>query len=282
MADQSIQKFEESTLNGVLQRVTQFQESGSIDLPKDYSVGNALRSAWLVLQNMTDSKTGTPILQHVTRSSVANAMLDMVTQGLNVAKKQGAFVRYGDQLTFQREYFGTIALAKRYAGLKAVHGNVVYKDDEFEVETDLNTGRKRLSKHKQQIGNIDPAKMIGAYAVIILEDGTSFIEVMSMAQIKTSWGQGQAKGNSPAHTNFPDQMAIKTVINRALKILVSSSDDSVLMEPRDGQRAEPVELMQEATVVEEPGVISIDSAPPAEPEPPAPSSGKSKPKENPF
>ena len=58
---------------------------------------------------------------------------------------------------------------------------------------------------------------------------------MSIAQIRDSWNQGAMKGNSPAHKNFPDQMAMKTVIKRACKLLVRGSDDAVLYENEDRQ-----------------------------------------------
>ena len=269
MADTAVQKFEEKTLESVQERVGQFAETGIINLPKDYSVGNALLGAWLTLQEMKESKTNTPILNHVTKASVANALLDMATQGLSVAKKQGAFIKYGDKLVFQRQYFGTIALAKRYAGMKDVVGNVVYEGDDFQFETDTKTGRKRIVKHTQSIANINPDKIIGAYALVTLEDGSTFLEVMNMAQIKTSWNQGQSKGDSPAHRNFPDQLAIKTVINRALKILVSSSDDSVLMETEDGRTPKSVTIdITAEPVTEEPEqVIAISEVATPAPEP---------------
>jgi|GEM_PF-5193211 len=40
--------------------------------------------------------------------------------------------------------------------------------------------------------------------------------------------QGPTKGESPAHKNFPDEMAIKTVKNRLLKADVNASDDADL------------------------------------------------------
>lgn len=43
------------------------------------------------------------------------------------------------------------------------------------------------------------------------------------------------KGNSPAHKNFPDQMACKTVINRACKLLIRASDDAVLYNKEDDE-----------------------------------------------
>ena len=60
---------------------------------------------------------------------------------------------------------------------------------------------------------------------------------MSINQIQTSWNQGGSKGNSPAHKNFADQMAIKTVLNRACKLLISSSDDAALYDPLEDDKA---------------------------------------------
>ena len=74
-----------------------------------------------------------------------------------------------------------------------------------------------------------------------LEDGTLDGGIMSMIQIRDAWNQGPMKGNSPAHKNFPDQMACKTVINRACKLLIRASDDSVLYGDEDGEKADPVE-----------------------------------------
>lgn len=59
------------------------------------------------------------------------------------------------------------------------------------------------------------------------------MEIMSIEQIKDSWNQGAMKGNSPAHKNFPDQMAMKTVINRACKPLIRTSNDAVLFNSDD-------------------------------------------------
>jgi recombination protein RecT len=76
-------------------------------------------------------------------------------------------------------------------------------------------------------------KVKGAYAIVELADGLRAVEIMSMAQIQAAWNQGSTKGTSPAHKNFPDQMAMKTVINRALKLLINSSDDSDLFDEEE-------------------------------------------------
>ncbi len=225
----AIQKFQEATMEVVLKKVNQFREIGAIHLPKDYSVENAMRGAWLALQEMTD-KSNLPVLQTCNRDSIANALLDMATQGLSVSKHQGAFIQYGKNIQFQREFAGNIALAKRYSGMKDIRANVVYKDDQFEFGVTAETGRKHIIRHEQKMSNVDFAKIIGAYALVIMEDDSTYLEVMTMDQIQKAWEQGPTKGQSPAHKNFKDQMCLKTVINRAVKVLIAASDDSVLME----------------------------------------------------
>lgn len=56
---------------------------------------------------------------------------------------------------------------------------------------------------------------------------------MTMDQIKSAWSMGAAKGNSPAHRNFPDQQAIKTVKSRAVKSFVNTADDSEMVGDSD-------------------------------------------------
>ena len=75
------------------------------------------------------------------------------------------------------------------------------------------------------LANIDNTKILAAYAVVINKDGTRHIEVMTRTQIQKAWEQGAMKGKSGAHTNFTDQMCMKTVIQRACKIALDSTAD---------------------------------------------------------
>lgn len=224
---------EKSIADLVLTRVKAFTANQDIRLPDNYSAENALKSAWLILLDVKD-RNGNAALQVCDKASVANALLSMVLQGLNPVKKQCDFLVYGDKLTLQREYHGTIALAKRYADLKEAVGTVVYEGDIFDYEIQPD-GYKRVIEHKQAFDNIDMNKIKGAYATLIFNDPQKqpYTEIMTIAQIRQSWQQGATKGASPAHKNFPDQMCIKTVISRACKLFISSSDDSSLFDDDD-------------------------------------------------
>lgn len=228
----SIQKFENIS-EQVLSRIEQFQKDGSMILPKNYSVENHMKSAWLALQEVED-KEHHKALQICTKESIANSLLDMVLQGLSVSKKQGYFIVYGNKLIFQRSYFGTIALAKRAGGMVSEPvANVIYEGDDFLYEIDPKTAKVAIVKHSQKLENIDNSKIKGAYALVTLADGTTQVTIMSMQQIRAAWGQGATKGDSPAHKNFAEEMAKKTVIGRACKAIINSSDDAWLYDGKE-------------------------------------------------
>jgi recombination protein RecT len=213
----------------VAAKIDNLQANGGLDVPQNYSVSNALTAAKLLLSEVTD-KNGKPILEVCTKASIMTSLMKMVTQGLNPAKMQCYFIAYGDKLNFQRSYQGSIAVAKRVASVKAVNANVIYKNDVYETLIDTDTGIKKLNKHEQKLANKNDESIIGSYAIVIFNDGTSQLEEMTIQEIMKAWQQGQTKGNSPAHQNFKGEMAKKTVINRALKTLINSSTDSELMD----------------------------------------------------
>lgn len=228
-SNRQIAKYE-NIADQVLNRIELLQADGGITIPANYSVENNMKSAWLVLQ-ATEDRNGNKALSVCTKESIANALFDMVLQGLSVNKKQGYFIVYGNKLEFQRSYFGTVALAKRTGGIKKEPvANVIYEGDNFVYSIDPETARIKIIKHEQKIENIDNTKIKAAYALVTMPDGETQVTIMSMQQIRAAWNQGATKGNSPAHKNFAEEMAKKTVIGRACKMIINSSDDAWLYE----------------------------------------------------
>lgn len=220
----------------VLSKVNEFEQTGELRIPKNYSVENSLKSAYLILSE-TKNKDNRPVLEVCSVPSVADALLKMVVWGLNPMKKQCYFIPYGDQLDCSPDYTGKIAMAKRYGGLKDIKAHAVFKDDVFEFEVDPSTGRKKVTKHTQTLESMGSNEIKGAYAILEMQDGTFDTEIMSMPQIRAAWEQGPMKGNSPAHRKFPDRMGRKTVISRACDALIRSSDDSVLYEDEEERKS---------------------------------------------
>lgn len=247
--------------DSVTSRIKDLEEMGALTIPKNYAVGNELKMAFFALQEVKD-KNNKLALQVCTRESVANALLKMAISGLSVWRKQGYFIVYGNKLSFEREYHGNIALALRGGRVSGIpEAEVIYEKDTFKYR--IVNGKKEVTEHLQDLENIDINKIKGAYCVVPLSDGTYYTEVMTMVQIKQAWMQGAMKGGSPAHKNFTDEMAKKTVINRALKLFISSSDDAHLLEGEKDQihseekreTLEEVEFTDAEVVDEETGEV---------------------------
>jgi len=228
-ANNQIAQIEKPIADAVLDKINTLMTKGDLKLPQNYSPENALKAAHLILLE-TKNKENQYALSYCTRESISFALLDMVLQGLNPAKKQCYFIMYGKKLQMMRSYMGTIAVAKRAANVKEVFANIIYENDVFKFNNDFKTGRKNITDHQQEFDNIDDNKIKGAYAVVIYNDETVSTEIMTIQQIRNAWEQGIAGGKGKPHIKFASEMAKKTVIGRALKLAINSSDDGALYE----------------------------------------------------
>jgi recombination protein RecT len=249
MSTNQLAMVKKDTVDVVASKVKEFQENGELHFPAFYSPENAMKSAWLILQN-TQDRNKRPALEVCTKDSIANALLDMVVQGLNPAKKQGYFIVYGNQLTFQRSYFGTMAVTKTVAKAKSIDAAVIYEGDS--VDYDMVNSRIVNLKHKQKFENINKDKIIGAYATIVLPDDEVYIEIMTIDELRQAWSKAQFWGKDQekekkgsTHDEFKQEMAKKTVINRACKKFLNSSNDESLMMKHINKEDDEVEAQQE-------------------------------------
>lgn len=203
-----------------------------LSFPADYNPTNALMGAYLIMKETTD-KNGKCILESCSQASIANSLMDMATLGLNASKKQGYFIAYGGKCQFQKSYFGNITLARRN-GLKTINAEIIYDGDTFKYHID--NGMKVIDVHEQDFMNIDNDKILGAYAVAVMDDGRKVVEVMNINQLKKAWNQrmgGLKEDASSTHMKFKDQMAKKTVINRLCKLIGNTSTDGNISEISD-------------------------------------------------
>ena len=218
-------------IDGLSAQLQEKQQYG-LSFPVDYNPTNALMGAYLIMKETTD-KSGKCILESCSQASIANSLMDMCTLGLNASKKQGYFIAYGGKCQFQKSYFGNITLARRN-GLKKINAEIIYEGDTFKYH--IEKGRKVIDVHEQDFMNIDNDKLIGAYAVAIMDDGSEEVEIMNINQLKKAWNQrmgGLKEDASSTHMKFKDQMAKKTVINRLCKIIGNTSTDGNISEISD-------------------------------------------------
>jgi len=208
-----------------IQLVSNTMEERQIAYPSGYAVRNGMMSAMLAIQNAKDS-SGKPALQVVKKDSITKFLLEVVQHGLYANKTHFYPVVFGDQLVLLTSYMGeAYKLKQNDKNVKDVFAQVVYEKDKFAY--DVRHGYKIITKHEQELENIDNTKIRAAYATVIYKDGTEVSEIMTLDQIKKSWSMGQAKGESKAHKLAPDEMCKKTVIRRIAKMLNAINNDSL-------------------------------------------------------
>ena len=199
--------------NSVTKDFQDLVEAQGFKVPDGYHVANALQEAVATLPTVKG-------ITSVSADSIKKTLFDMVVQGLSPAKTQVYFIAYGNQLQMQRSYFGTQQVLKRLKDIKDIQAYVVRKDEEFDVDYDENGGLI-VKAHHTDFMKLDN-EIVGAYAVITKADGEKQYEVMTKKQIDTSWGQARSTN---VHKKFPEEMAKRTVINRAAKNIINTSGD---------------------------------------------------------
>ena len=264
-------------------KIMQFIQDGELHLPADYSPQNALRAAWLILQETkakTPDKEEVPALTYCTRDSIANALLSMIVQGLNPIKKQVYFIAYGNQLVCQRSYFGNIYLAKLAdPEIEDIIGTVVYEGDKFEYY--IHRGKTFVREHVQSLGSVDKKKIVAAYATVLRKDGNEakeYSSIMTMEEIKQAWKQSKMypiddRGNIKAcstHDKFTADMAEKTAINGLCKHIINTSTDNYLVLDAYRKTEDAIVTAEVTAEIEEKGNREIIDITPSEDAPEMP------------
>ncbi len=208
-------------------RVAVMEQEG-LALPKNYNYQNALKSAFFELDKVRG-------IENCTQASIANSLLNMITQGLSPAKTQCYFIAYGKELQMQRSYFGTVAALKRLEDIDKISAEVIHEGDIFEIGSNAEM-ETIVKKFEPKFENQDKP-LIGAFAMIKKTDGTISFTIMTKKEIDQSWRQSRNKTNM-VQQNFGQEMAKRTVLNRAAKMFINTSDDSDLLSGAINQTTE--------------------------------------------
>lgn len=200
-------------------RITEMQKNEGLKLPAGYSASNALNSAWLIL---SDNSKGQSLLDKTSQQSQAKALLSMVIQGLSPAKNQVYFIPYGKDLTLMRSYFGSLAILKRLENVKDVWAQVIREGDKWSVRSERG---RMVVDWEPDVDSLDN-QIVAAYAVIQDSNGTLNYTLMTKKQIDQAWSHGKTHN---VQKEYPDQMAMRTVLNRAAKFFINSSSDNDLL-----------------------------------------------------
>ena len=191
-------------------------EDGTLYIPDNYSIGNALKSAMSKI--MTSEQANALIA--CTNESKKQALTEYVVQGLDASKNQAYFIPYKDKMVMMRSYFGDVSVAKRTGLIDDVYAIVIYQGDEIEIGFD-EEGRETLIKHTTKFENKDK-EIIGAYAVAITKDKRKIYCFMTRKELETSWTMSKSR-NGKFLTDYKQEAAKRTVIRRLVKMIFNSS-----------------------------------------------------------
>lgn len=236
---------------GVERRVERLVKEHRLAVLGTYDWRTALKTAWIRLQDAKHQygpKKGQRILDTVTETSVAAALLDMVAQALDPVRKQVDFIPYDDVLTCSRSRWGDEALAANLGVASDVRAMVIFEGDSVEIEVE--DGRRRVTSHKQSFGNLMTGNILGAYALAIRPDGSWVGDVMTIDDLKASWSQSkQYKYDDAPQKKFPEEFAKRTITRRMLKPMINASAISIspfLAEAIDRSEDEPADSADRA------------------------------------
>ena len=169
-----------------------------------------------------------PQLQACNHMSFLAALMQSAQLGLepNTPLGQAYIIPYGTEAQFQIGYQGLLTLAYRTGEYKSISAHPVYENDEFEYEYGLHPYIKHKPTKKPQG---EPAYY---YAVYHLQNGGYGFAVMSREEVEDhrnkyspSWNKGKG---SPWKTNF-DEMALKTVLKKAMKYAPKAAEVALAM-----------------------------------------------------
>lgn len=215
---------ESNISDAVLNQVNTLTSENRLITPKNYVAANALQSAFLMI-----SQKYPAALQCEVGSkeylSLQQTLLEMVTMGLNPMKNQCYFIPRGNVLTLFKSYFGDVAAAKNSGLIKDVRAVVIYKDDNVEVAVE--NGRRIVKSHTTAFGNED-GEIKGAYCVVEKTNGELEYTIMTKKELDRAWAQTSTH-DSKFQKGFPQEAAKRTVIRRAIKLLMNSSTDESLV-----------------------------------------------------
>lgn len=211
----------------LIQKIQEMAAAGEIVFPENYSYVNAIRSAFMIMEDTKD-KSGKSIIERInSQSSISKGIIYMVSMGLNPSKNQVYLIEKHGKLNVVRSYFGTVAMLKRIDNILDVNAEVIFEGDEFSYT--MKQARK-IVNHEQSFERLG-SKIRGAYATIVYRDSSGVVreasEVMNEDEIKEAWKASKTKLDG-VHKNYPQEMRKRTVLNRACKMHVNTSDDSSL------------------------------------------------------
>lgn len=144
-------------------------------------------------------------------AQIKMALIKSAILDLSALNKECYLIPYGSQMNFQIDYRGAVKLCKRYSTrpIKDIYAKVVRKGDEFEEK--IVNGEEQFDFKPIPFSD-EP--IVGAFAVVIYEDGGVLVDTMTKKQLDTTKSKARTKN---VWNDFEEEMVRKTVLHRIAK-----------------------------------------------------------------
>ena len=218
-----------------------------------------------------------PKIQNCTPVSVLKCAKKMAEMGTDRVGGGGVWlVPFKNELTVIPDWRLIVEKACKSKVIKRASAKIVHENDTFEYEYGLNP----QLIHKPNLK--EPGKCIATYCIITFPDNSKDFTVMNLEEIEAIKKRSKASFG-PWVTDF-EQMAVKTVVKRALKIFEGASPELTKVLDLDNTSTGFVDItssepIKEPEAIKEPEVIDV--TPPEEKEKIAKDKEKIVKKENP-
>lgn len=206
-------------LDATKTRILALVASGTIKVPEGY---NAERCLDFAIEGIMEK--GNETKRDCSGNSVAIALKKMVEQGLSPYCNQCYFVpNYNKELKFKRSYFGDITVVRRLVGKNIlINAEEIHEGDVLQVQDHINGMPQRITLVQPDYLDRYSKPVVGAYCCVIDENTDKVISYscLNKEMLNACWEK--SKGN--VNKKFPGEMAKKTAIIRACKLLVNTID----------------------------------------------------------
>ena len=176
-------------------------------LPKDFNRERFVQNCLAVMNE-------TPQLAKINPSQTIQGLLKGAYLGLDFLNRECYLIPYGNSVQFQTDYKGEVKFTKKYSirKIKDIYAKVVRQGDEFVEE--IIDGKPSIDFKPLPFNDGD---IIGAFAIVLYQDGGMAYEVMSLKDINAVRNNYSKANQSKAWKNSFDEMCKKTVLRRLCK-----------------------------------------------------------------
>lgn len=212
MGQMTVEQWYGTIKTGLTKKLTENKEA----LPAGFNQQRFILNCITVIQDMMKDNKKKEQLEKINPETIPVCLAKAAYLGLDFFNGECYAIPYGGNLTFQTDYRGEIKLCKRYSKnkIKDIFAKVVRQGDFFMEEVD--GGKQNVQYRPKPFSN---EQMIGAFAIVVFEDGSMMYDTMSSEDIENVRNTYSKMKDSQAWKSSTGEMYKKTVLRRLCKLI---------------------------------------------------------------